>query len=101
MIAAIPGPLFELGRVVITPDALRIITESGQEPSEFLDRHVHGDWGILNAASQLQNDEAVAGGDRIFSNYRTDNGTKIWIITEPIDNHGHRPLTTILLPSEH
>ncbi len=101
MIAPIPQPLFDLGRVSITPAALQSIADSGQEPAEFLNRHVHGDWGVLSEVAQLRNQEALASGDRIFSTYRTENGTKIWIITEAADDAGPRPRTTILLPDEH
>lgn len=101
MIAPIPEPLFALGRLVITPAALQIIQDSGQDPADFLNRHVHGDWGVLPETGHQQNDEAVTTGERIFSTYRTDNGTKIWIITEPTNEKGQRPMTAILLPSEH
>jgi len=101
MIAQIPEPLFELGRVVATEAALQSIKDSGQEVDGFLNRHVHGDWGILSEMDAMKNDEALATGDRIFSTYRTDNGTKFWIITEPADDDGDRQLTTILLPSEY
>ncbi len=101
MIAPIPQPLFDLGRVSITPAALQSIEDSGQDPAEFLNRHVHGDWGVLSEGAQQRNADAVVSGDRIFSTYRTENGTKIWVITEPADDDGPRPRTTILLPAEH
>ena len=100
MIAPVPQPLFDLGKVSITPAALQSIQDSGQEPADFLNRHVHGDWSGLSEVAQQRNAEAVTSGDRIFSTYRTDNGTKIWIITEPADEEP-RPRTTILLPQEH
>lgn len=101
MIAQIPEPLFELGRVLATPAVLQSIHDSGQKLDEFLNRHVHGDWGTLSEMDALKNDEALATGDRIFSTYRTDNGTKFWIITEPEDDEGERNLTTVVLPSEY
>ena len=39
--------LFPLGQVVATPGALEALEQAGQAPSEFLERHVHGDWGIV------------------------------------------------------
>lgn len=101
MIASHPEPLFELGKLQATPAALQSIHDSGQDVSDFLNQHVHGDWGALSEIDRLNNDEAVATGDRIFSVYRTGNGTKIWIITEPEDEAGNRYLTTVVLPSEH
>ena len=38
-------PKFDLGRVVATPGALRAIRSSGQSPTDFLRRHINGDWG--------------------------------------------------------
>lgn len=102
MIAPIPQPLFDLGLVSITPAALQSISDSGQEPADFLNRHVHGDWGVLSEGAQQRNADALESGDRLFSTYRTENGTKIWIITEPSDEAGGpRPRTAILLPEEH
>jgi hypothetical protein len=37
-------PLFSLGQVVATPAALTAIEKAGQQPGEFLARHVSGDW---------------------------------------------------------
>jgi hypothetical protein len=93
--------LFELGRLSATPAALQAIEDSGQQTEEFLNRHVQGDWGTLSEIDQHNNQEALVTGDRIFSCYRTDNGTKIWIVTEPADEQGDRNRTTIILPSEY
>jgi hypothetical protein len=38
-------PRFALGQVVATPGALAAIEKSGQQPGDFLTRHVNGDWG--------------------------------------------------------
>jgi hypothetical protein len=38
-------PLFPLGQVVATPGALAAIEKAGQQPGDFLARHVSGDWG--------------------------------------------------------
>jgi len=93
--------LFELGRLRVTPAALRIIRESGQELDEFLNRHIHGDWGHVFEENKQQNDQAVRSGGRLVSVYRTHNGTKIWVVTEAVDDSGNRAATTILLPSEY
>jgi hypothetical protein len=39
--------LFDLGRIVATPGALRALQRAEQLPAEFLDRHTTGDWGEL------------------------------------------------------
>ena len=38
-------PLFDLGQLVATPEALAALEKSGQSPMDFLSRHVTGDWG--------------------------------------------------------
>jgi hypothetical protein len=102
MIAPItPRQLFDLGRLRVTPAALQIVRESGQCLDDFLNRHIQGDWGHVFEEDKLQNDQAVRTGGRIVSVYRTDNGTKIWIVTEAVDDSGNRAATTVLLPSEY
>lgn len=92
---------FPLGQVVATPAALEAIEQAGQSPVEFLDRHVRGDCGELSAEDRQLNDSAVECGSRILSAYRTNSGTKIWIITEAADDDGQRAATTVLLPEEY
>ena len=97
MIAMRKTALFPLGAVVATPGALEALENAGHTPADFLSRHVAGDWGELESEEDKRlNDQAVAGGERILSAYRTKAGEKIWIITE-----ADRSATTILLPSEY
>src|SRR5262249_24759264 len=88
--------LFTLGQVVATPGALRALQHAAQEPREFLDRHVHGDWGDISEGDKRENGDAVQHGFRIFSAYTTSAGERIWVITEP-----DRSATTFLLPQEY
>jgi hypothetical protein len=88
--------LFELGRIVATPGALRALEAAGQQPAEFLDRHVSGDWGDLDDEDKQENEFSVRNGFRILSAYATSAGEKIWIITE-----ADRSATTLLLPEEY
>lgn len=92
---------FPLGQLLATPGALEALHESGQSPAEFLLRHVQGDWGDLSSDDKLLNEEALTDGSRIMSVYRTNKGTKLWIITEAADENGHRVCTTCLLPDEY
>jgi hypothetical protein len=90
-------PKFELGRIVATPNALRAIRSSGQTPSQFLRRHINGDWGEhLDGHDIKQNMIALREGGRIVSAYQTRKGEDIWIITE-----ADRSSTCLLLPSEY
>jgi hypothetical protein len=89
-------PLFDLGRVVATPGALRALEEARESPFTFLERHVSGDWGDLVEEDRQENELALKSGFRLFSAYRLGDETKIWIITEH-----DRSATTLLLPSEY
>ncbi len=90
-------PLFPLGQIVATPAALEVLEEAGQTPSEFLARHVRGDWGeeLCDEDKEL-NDEAIKDGSRILSAYTLKSGAKLWVITE-----ADRSSTCALLPSDY
>jgi hypothetical protein len=89
-------PLFSLGMVVGTPGAVRALEAAGQHPQEFLDRHVHGDWGEVPEADKQENDFSLQHGFRILSAYTTKAGERIWVLTE-----ADRSATTMLLPKEY
>ena len=89
-------PLFSLGQCVATPGALAALEEAGQTPADFLDRHIHGDWGNIHPGDKGANEQALQDGDRIFSVYVTSKGVKLWVITE-----ADRASTCILLPDEY
>ena len=100
-------PLFPLGQIVATPAALEALEAAGQTPSEFLARHVCGDWGeALCDEDKTLNDEALKDGSRILSAYllnagNNGSGCKVWIISEAVGDNGQRAATTILLPEEY
>lgn len=88
--------LFALGQVVATPAALAAIEDAGQNPMQFLLRHVTGDWGDLPEEDKQENEFSLDHGFRIFSAYHTTNGVKFYVITEY-----DRSVTTFLLPHEY
>ena len=88
--------LFALGQVVATPAALAAIEEAGQNPMQFLLRHVTGDWGDLPEEDKQENEFSLDHGFRIFSAYHTTDGVKFYVITEY-----DRSVTTFLLPHEY
>lgn len=92
---------FSLGQTLATPGALQAIEESGQAPSDFIARHVSGDWGDLSEEDKRLNEISLKVGSRIFSVYRTANGVELWVITEGTDEAGKRAATTIVLPEEY
>ena len=84
-----------LGKVVATPGALKLLSEIGEEPFDFLARHETGDWGDLCAFDRRQNEIALRDGYRVFSSYDVS-AERVWVITE-----ADRSVTTILLPEEY
>ena len=89
--------LFELGRVIATPDALEALQDNNLSVTELLDRHASGDWGNLTDDDKLENDRSVLNGWRILSSYILNkSGEKVWIITET-----DRASTCLLLPEEY
>lgn len=89
-------PAFELGQIVATPGALTALEKAGQQPGEFLTRHVNREWGDLSDEDRKENDHSVEHGFRLLSSYRKNAGDKLWIITE-----SDRSVTTLLLPEEY
>lgn len=94
-------PLFKPGRVLATPGALAALEHAGQNSSEFLRRHLAGDWGVVSADDKAANDESLRDGSRLLSAYLLTTDVKIWIITEAVDDHANREATTVLLPDEY
>ena len=89
-------PRFTLGRVVATPGALAAIEKAGQQPGDFLARHVSGDWGEVLPEDVKENEFSLKNGFRLLSAYRTRAGDRLWVITE-----ADRSSTCILLPEEY
>ena len=87
---------FDLGQIVATPGAVAVLRKAGQQPGEFLTRHVNREWGDLSDVDRKENDYSLEHGFRLLSSYRTNVGDRLWIITE-----SDRTVTTILLPEEY
>ena len=88
--------LFPLGSLYFTPGAIAAFEESSGDFTEFLHRHMTGDWSEMSLPDQEENRLAIQNGNRVFSAYHLPSGRKIWIITE-----ADRSATTILLPEEY
>ncbi len=87
---------FEPGVIVATPDALSLLSRYGKMPSEYLVRHLSGDWGDLDAFDKRENERAIKTGARLFSAYAVSPLNTLWIITE-----SDRTSTCLLLPEEY
>lgn len=94
--------LFKAGSLVATPAVGKLLTL--EQFKTLLDRHLSGDWGIVDAEDKATNDKAVKVGNRILSAYPIDptqecvgyGPNTVWIITE-----ADRSVTTFLLPDEY
>jgi len=89
-------PAFELGQIVATPGALAALKKAGQQPGEFLTRHINRDWGDLDEEDRKENEYSLERGFRLLSAYKTNASDRVWIITE-----ADRSVTTLLLPEEY
>jgi hypothetical protein len=87
---------FPLGRVIATPGVLSLLARHGKAPSEYLDKHLSGDWGDLDAHDRRENERALRTGARLFSAYSVSPLNTLWIITE-----ADRSSTCLLLPEEY
>src|SRR5438552_14216628 len=72
-------PAFELGQIVATPGALASLKKAGQQPGEFLTRHINRD---LSDEDRKENEYSLEQGFRLLSAYKTNAGDRLWIITE-------------------
>lgn len=75
-------PAFELGQIVATPGALAALKKAGQQPCEFLTRHINRDWGDLDEEDRKEDEYSLEHGFRLLSAYKTNAGDRLWIITE-------------------
>ena len=85
---------FDLGRIVMTRDALASLTL--KDVNTALRRHRACDWGDVDPEDQVENDFSLTRRLRLISVYYAEDATKFWIITE-----ADRSATTILLPEEY
>ena len=86
--------LFQPGQLLATQGAIQMV-DAGVDLSDYLNRHVNGDWGDLDEHDKRENEQSLDFGFRLLSAYNTPQG-KLWIITE-----ADRRSTTFLLPSEY
>lgn len=93
---------FDLGAIIVTPQALRMLQRFGVEPCTLLHRHASGDWGDADLPQQQINESAISSGDWLVSMY---------VLCSPIGAHprrqslcavteGSRMFTTLQLPDE-
>jgi hypothetical protein len=87
-------PSFPLGDFYVTAAVDRKLDQT--DIWKALERHGQRDWGDVSTSEQLDNDESLVQGFRLFSVYHDRNGVKFWVITE-----ADRSATTVLLPDDY
>lgn len=86
-----------LGRLVMTAAAAKVLEETETEPMVLLWRHATGDWGQVEQDDREANDRAIVSGlECTYSNYRLVRGQCIWVVTE-----ADRSATLMCLPDEY
>ena len=85
---------FLLGRIVITPAALQLL--SVEDICSAIDRHCVGDWGLVSDADRAENEFALVHGLRVMSIFESKGGVQFWILTS-----ANRSVTTLLLPGDY
>jgi hypothetical protein len=60
---------FKSGQVVATPGALAALEASGESLSDYIHRHLSGDWGIVDDHDRRENETAIMLHMRIMSVY--------------------------------
>jgi hypothetical protein len=99
-------PRFDPGRIVMTPGAIEVMADNNAPVSEFLARHVTGDWGDVPPEDARANERDLKAGRRLLAAYKLPKDDRIWIITDAVDTEAgddplKREVTTVLLPSEY
>ncbi|CAM2149088.1 hypothetical protein [Paraburkholderia tropica] len=91
-----PTPRLQLGVLVATPGALRVLQAADVSVYRLVNLHARHDWGDVCEADRQQNELAAANGTRVLSSYPLPTNQRIWVITE-----ADRSVTTVLLPDEY
>ncbi|MCX6917637.1 MAG: hypothetical protein NT167_32150 [Verrucomicrobia bacterium] len=88
------GPIYRLGRVVITPGARARLLDS--DIVAALLRHLQKAWGKSNRRYRLPGRRAPLFGCRILTAAHAVNGTAFWIISE-----ADKSITRVILPQDY
>lgn len=91
---------FMMGKLVATPAALDLLVKHNMTPDRFVQRHMSGDWGDVDAEDAAANEAAVDDGGRLLSAFVIGED-RLWIITEAVNDWGERLSTTLLLPTDY
>lgn len=60
---------FDVGAILVSPRALRVLQRFGVDPSDLVHRHASGDWGDARADMRDANEQALRSGGWLVSAY--------------------------------
>lgn len=90
---------FQQGQLVVTRAVYDMMCSNEEFEKHVhlsIERHLAGDWGDVCDDDRVANELALQSGDRLFSAYKREGMSKLWVITE-VD----RSATTVLFPDEY
>ena len=73
---------FELGKLVVTPAAAKVLQDSGSSAEEVLSRHAQGDWGEVSRQEREINQRALDERFNLVSNYPMTGDQFITVFTK-------------------
>lgn len=73
-------PRFFLGQIKASPSLVRRVPN--QQILEAIERHVRGDWGIVDDGLKCRNDKAVQQPGKLVSIFDSSEGVRFAIVTE-------------------
>ena len=73
---------FELGKLVVTPNAAQVLANSGSSADDVLARHAEGDWGEVSKQEREVNERGLSEQFNLVSNYRMSDGQFITVFTK-------------------
>lgn len=91
------APLFKLGQVVSTPGIRALLQTIEVDTDNLFQRHVRGDWGVVDARAREDNWRGLKNKYRVLSIYELSCGAVIVIVTEFYNDS----LTVIMLQDEY
>jgi hypothetical protein len=87
--------VFELGDILIMPQAKQHLKEVGVNSDSLLVRHAACDWGDIENFEKEDNEIALKEGGILLSSYKLPDGTYVMVTTSR-----ERTATTVSLPTE-
>src|SRR5437870_5091596 len=94
--------LFDIGRVSATPAALGALADAEATPSDYLSRHILGDFGDVRAEDVFANDINLGARiGRLLSAYELPTRVRLLVATDLDRADGVLNVTTLMLPEEY